>query len=188
MSQDNPMTVEEIAWEFAGVFDELPPEQINETLSNFKSSAKDKKQPEDDAIALLEQAARLSPNHETVHTRLARAYLEKGRGEDAYRALSLVRRLYPDNWFAPLGMAVLFAATERPDYSVVVAKFTDFGGESLCQFNRPPPDESIVVIGPGEHQIESCTGATVSSVSVTQIVNSAVAEMKPILAAAAQQQ
>ncbi len=41
--------------------------------------------------------------------------MEKGRGEDAYRALTLVRRLYPDNWFAPLGMAVLFAATERPE-------------------------------------------------------------------------
>jgi tetratricopeptide (TPR) repeat protein len=65
-----------------------------------------------DAISLLEQAARLAPNHETLHTRLARAYMEKGRGEDAHRALSLVRRLYPDNWFAPLGMAVLFAATE----------------------------------------------------------------------------
>ena len=69
----------------------------------------------DDAIVLLEQAARLAPNHETLHTRLARAYMAKGRGEDAFRALSLVRRLYPDNWFAPLGMAVLFAATERPD-------------------------------------------------------------------------
>ncbi len=33
----------------------------------------------------------------------------------AYRALTLVRRLYPENWFAPLGMAVLYAATERPD-------------------------------------------------------------------------
>jgi tetratricopeptide (TPR) repeat protein len=68
-----------------------------------------------DAILLMEQAASLAPNHETLHTRLARAYMEKGRGEDAYRALSLVRRLYPDNWFAPLGMAVLFAATDRPE-------------------------------------------------------------------------
>ena len=39
----------------------------------------------------------------------------KGRGEDAYRALSLVRRLYPNNCSAPLGIAVLYAATERPD-------------------------------------------------------------------------
>ena len=69
----------------------------------------------DDAIRLLEQAARLAPNHETLHVRLGRAYMEQGRGEDAYRALTLVRRLYPDNWFAPLGLAVLFATTERPD-------------------------------------------------------------------------
>ena len=69
----------------------------------------------DDAIPLLEQAARLAPNHELVHTRLARAYMEKGRGEDAYRALTLVRRLYPDNWFAPLGLAVLYAATEQSE-------------------------------------------------------------------------
>ncbi len=41
--------------------------------------------------------------------------MEKGRGEDAFRALTLVHRLYPENWFAPLGMAVLFAATERPE-------------------------------------------------------------------------
>ena len=26
-----------------------------------------------------------------------------------------MRRLYPENWFAPLGLAVLFAATERPE-------------------------------------------------------------------------
>ena len=41
--------------------------------------------------------------------------MEKGRGQDAYRAFTLVRRLYPENWFAPLGLAVLYAATERPD-------------------------------------------------------------------------
>lgn len=69
----------------------------------------------DDAIGLLEQAARLAPNHEILHVHLGRAYMEKGRGEDAYRAFSMVSRLYPDNWFAPLGMAVLFAATERPE-------------------------------------------------------------------------
>ncbi len=26
-----------------------------------------------------------------------------------------MRRLYPENWFAPLGLAVLYAATERPE-------------------------------------------------------------------------
>jgi tetratricopeptide (TPR) repeat protein len=69
----------------------------------------------DDAIPLLEQAARIAPNHELVHVMLARAYLEKGRAHDAYRALALVQRLYPENWFAPLGLAVLFAADGQPD-------------------------------------------------------------------------
>ena len=69
----------------------------------------------DDAIRLLEEAARLAPNHELVHVRLGRAYLRKGRGEDAYRALTLVRRLYPENWNAPLGMAALHAANDRPE-------------------------------------------------------------------------
>jgi tetratricopeptide (TPR) repeat protein len=69
----------------------------------------------DDAIPLLEEAARLAPNHELVHARLGRAYLLKGRGQDAYRALTLVRRLYPENWYAPLGMAALNAANDRPD-------------------------------------------------------------------------
>ena len=53
------------------------------------------------------------PKRETLHTRLARAYMETGRAEDAQRALVLVWRLYPDNWFAPLGLAVLYAATEQ---------------------------------------------------------------------------
>ena len=69
----------------------------------------------DDAIRLLEEAARISPNHEMVRARLGRAYMVKGRGEDAYRALFLVRRLYPENWYAPLGMAALNAANNRPD-------------------------------------------------------------------------
>lgn len=69
----------------------------------------------DDAVPLLEQAAALAPNHELLHTRLGRAYLEQGRGDNAYRALTLVHRLYPENWFAPLGLAVLHAATDRPD-------------------------------------------------------------------------
>jgi len=30
-----------------------------------------------------------------------------------------VRRLYPENWFAPLGMAVLFAATEKPVLTIL---------------------------------------------------------------------
>ncbi len=42
-------------------------------------------------------------------------FIPRGRGQDAFRALTLVRRLYPENWFAPFGLAVLYAATERTD-------------------------------------------------------------------------
>ena len=48
-----------------------------------------------------------------MHARLGRAYMEKGRGRDAYRALARVSRLYPDDRFAPLGLAVLNAATDE---------------------------------------------------------------------------
>lgn len=84
----------------------------------------------DDAIPLLEQAARLAPNHELVHTRLARAYMEKGRGDDAYRALTLVHRLYPENWFAPLGLAVLYAATDQTERAeALLADALRLGGD-----------------------------------------------------------
>ena len=84
----------------------------------------------DRGIPLLEEAARLSPDHELVHARLARAYMEKGRGDDAYRALMLVRRLYPDNWFAPMGLSVLYAASERPEEArPLLAEALRLGGE-----------------------------------------------------------
>ena len=46
---------------------------------------------------------------------LGLAYLEANRGEDAFRTFTLVRRLYPENWIAPLGLAVLHAASQRPE-------------------------------------------------------------------------
>jgi tetratricopeptide (TPR) repeat protein len=69
----------------------------------------------DNAIQHLEAAAVIAPNHEQVNTRLGLAYLAAGRGEDAYRAFLLVRRLYPANWMAPVGLAVLHAANKRPE-------------------------------------------------------------------------
>ncbi len=79
----------------------------------------------DEAILLLEQAARLEPNHEQVHLlvvgleqvnlRLGLAYLDAGRGEEAYQALLLVRRLYPTNWAGTLGLAVLHARAQELD-------------------------------------------------------------------------
>jgi len=69
----------------------------------------------EEAVALLERAAQISPNHEVVTTRLAWAYLDAGRGEDAYRSFLLVQRLYPQNWSAALGLAVLHAASGQPE-------------------------------------------------------------------------
>jgi tetratricopeptide (TPR) repeat protein len=66
-----------------------------------------------EAIGLLEQAAALQPNHELVNLTLGMAYLQSGRQQDAYRSFLLVRRLYPENWAAPLGLAVLHAASEQ---------------------------------------------------------------------------
>jgi tetratricopeptide (TPR) repeat protein len=69
----------------------------------------------DEAIALLEQAAQLEPNHEPVNLRLGLAYLDAQRDDDAYRSLLLVRRSYPQNWAAALGLAVLHARAEQPE-------------------------------------------------------------------------
>ena len=84
----------------------------------------------DDAVPLLEEAARLAPTHEALHAMLARTYLQKGRGEDAYRTLVLVRRLYPENWFAPLGLAALHTANGRPhEARPLLAHAQRHGGE-----------------------------------------------------------
>jgi hypothetical protein len=58
----------------------------------------------------------------------------------------------------PIGLKLtgIQCSIDRPDYSVVVAEFTDFGGEPLCQLNLPPPDESVVIVGLGESQVAAC--------------------------------
>src|SRR6185503_8974913 len=57
----------------------------------------------------------LQPNHEQVNVRLGMAYLAAERGQDAYKALLLVKRLYPRNWAALVGLAVLHARTKELD-------------------------------------------------------------------------
>jgi tetratricopeptide (TPR) repeat protein len=69
----------------------------------------------DEGIELLETASMLQPDHELVNSSLGMAYLQKGRNEDAYKSLLLVRRLYPRNWVAPLGLALLHAGSNQPD-------------------------------------------------------------------------
>jgi tetratricopeptide (TPR) repeat protein len=73
------------------------------------------KQRLEEAVEMLEAAVLVDPNHELVNVRLGLAYLESNRGEDAFRTFTLVRRLYPTNWVAPLGLAVLHAANQRPE-------------------------------------------------------------------------
>jgi tetratricopeptide (TPR) repeat protein/predicted AlkP superfamily phosphohydrolase/phosphomutase len=67
------------------------------------------------AIELLEQAAKLQPNHEQVSLRLGLALMRGGRGDDAYKSLLLVRRLYPKNWGATVALAALHSAAEDAD-------------------------------------------------------------------------
>jgi hypothetical protein len=57
---------------------------------------------------------------------------------------------------AGLNLTGIQCSTTRPDFSVVVEEFTDFGGEPLCQLNLPPPDESLTVLGLSESQVEAC--------------------------------
>ncbi len=68
-----------------------------------------------EAIPRLERAAAIDPNHEQVHVTLGRAYLAAGRGQDAFRSFLLVRRLYPENWTAALGLSVMAAASGQGD-------------------------------------------------------------------------
>lgn len=68
-----------------------------------------------EAVTLLEQAAQIAPTHELVQTQLGLAYLRAERVEEAFRSLLLVRRLYPTNWTATIGLAALRAAEGNAD-------------------------------------------------------------------------
>jgi tetratricopeptide (TPR) repeat protein len=82
------------------------------------------------AIGLLEEAAKLQPDHEQVNLRLGMAYLGAGKGQDAYRCLLLVRRLYPRNWAATVGLAVLHARAQELDTAKeLLAEALQQGGE-----------------------------------------------------------
>ena len=50
-----------------------------------------------------------------MNLRLGLAYLRAERGPEAYKCLLLVRRLYPANWAATLGLAVLHARAQELD-------------------------------------------------------------------------
>ncbi len=94
----------------------------------------------DKAIEMLEGAALVDPNHELVNIRLGMAYLEANRGEDAFRTFTLVKRLYPNNWMAPIGLAVLHAANGRPDQARgLLAEAIEMGGAQALQTARGYP-------------------------------------------------
>ena len=105
----------------------------------------------DEGIAMLEAAAALQPNHEAANATLAMAYLRKGRNQDAYRSFLLVRRLYPQNWVAPLGLAVLHAASEDPEGArKLLGEALDLGGEAArVEATRYPVLSEALVIPPG---------------------------------------
>jgi len=79
---------------------------------------------------MLEQAVALRPDHEAGNEALAMAYLQEGRNQDAYRTFLLLRRLYPQNWSAPLGLAALHAASNDPEGAKkLLAEALDLGGD-----------------------------------------------------------
>ncbi len=100
---------------------------------------------------MLEEAATLQPNHEAANATLAMAYLRKGRNQDAYRSFLLVRRLYPRNWSAPLGLAVLHAASEDPTGArKLLGEALDLGGEAArTEAARYPALSAMLATPPG---------------------------------------
>ncbi len=105
----------------------------------------------DEGIAMLEEAATLQPNHEAANATLAMAYLRKGRNQDAYRSFLLVRRLYPRNWVAPLGLAVLHAASEDSEGArELLGEALDLGGEAArTEAARYPALSEVLAVPPG---------------------------------------
>ena len=79
------------------------------------------------------------------------AYLRKGRNQDAYRSFLLVRRLYPRNWVAPLGLAVLHAASEDSERArELLGEALDLGGEAArAEAARYPALSDGLAIPPG---------------------------------------
>ena len=86
-------------------------------------------------ISLLEEAAAVDPSHELVHQQLGLTYLFADRTEDAYRPLLLVRRRYPANWRATVGLAVVQAARrETADAKLLLKEAVSLGGADARAF------------------------------------------------------
>ena len=68
---------------------------------------------------------------------------------------------------AGLNLTGIQCSTTRPDFSVVVEEFTDFGGEPLCQLNLPPPGEPLTVLGLSESQVDACRSYVFEAAAAT---------------------
>ena len=89
----------------------------------------------DEAISLLEQATRILPNHELAMLQLGNAYLRKGRNQDAFKSFLLVRRLYPNNWTALLGLALLQAGADNETQArALLAEALEIGGDAARNY------------------------------------------------------
>ncbi len=87
-----------------------------------------------EAIPRLERAAMIDPNHQQVNATLGMAYLAAGRNQDAFRSFLLVRRLYPENWAAALGLSILAAASGQEDRArELLADALEHGGAAARQ-------------------------------------------------------
>jgi Flp pilus assembly protein TadD len=79
--------------------------------------------------------------HEHVNLRLGMAYLNAQRGEEAYRTLLLVRRLYSGNWTASVGLSVLYARSGELDPARnLIAEALQLGGDGAQTLAASFPD------------------------------------------------
>ena len=84
-----------------------------------------------EAVTLLEEAAALQPNHEQVNLQLGFAHAAQGDSETAFRSFVLVRRLYPANWAASVGLALVNAQVGQADEARVhLAEALALGGDA----------------------------------------------------------
>lgn len=92
------------------------------------------------ALALLDEAALLEPNHELVQLQLGLARLRAGEVDGAYRSLLTVRRLYPRNWRAAVGLAAIEQSQGRADAADgLLAEALALGGEAAREMARRYP-------------------------------------------------
>ena len=69
----------------------------------------------ENAVCFSYQLAVIDATDEELNTGLGVAYMRAVRTADAYRVFLLVRRLYPHNWKAPLGLALLHTYVDRSE-------------------------------------------------------------------------